>query len=143
MKANKFKPDTTNPVVNESSKDEEEVRYTRIKLDKEHRIVPVVEFAFHDRLPDGSCFGPEVCSVDEIWQQGIGCNVQPVSNTVRILIRPDVSKTDVKKILRKAIEIIDKDRTDWPQETDNFLNNWKKEIEAKRRNKDISDIEAA
>jgi hypothetical protein len=58
---------------------------------------------------------------EDIWDEGIRFNVQPISNSVRILIRPDVAKKEVKRILRKAIKIIDEDKYDWPQETDNYL----------------------
>jgi hypothetical protein len=142
MKANKIKPDATNPVVDESSEDENRLKRVTIEMNEHDRIVPVVVFEFHDRIPEGCCSIP--CPYDDdMWDEGIGVNVQPISNAVRVHIRPDVSKKTVQTILKKLIKIIGQDKYDWPEETDNFLNNWKKEVEAKRRNKDKSDMEAA
>jgi len=129
------------PSMEKASEESTELKYVKIEINEQQRLVPVVQFAFHDRVPDGchdmaeiddDCI-PGSYFGDDIWDEGIGCNVQPVSNTVRVLIRPDVSKQEAINTLIKIIGLINIDELDWGQETDNYLNHWKAQIAEKKR----------
>ena len=135
MKNNKNKSGRLNQPESNVAKDEKPLRHVKFEINEFNRLVPVVQFAFHDRVPDGYCQIPGTHIHEDIWDQCIGCNVQPVSNAVRVLIRPDVSKQDAQEILRKIIKIIDEDKYDWPQETDNYLDRWRKIVEKNKRRK--------
>lgn len=119
--------------VDKASKGEKRLKYAKIELNEQNRIVPVVQFAFHDGIPDERYYVPGIDYDDDIWDEGIGCSVQPTSNTVRVLIRPDVSKAEAKIILTKIIRLIEADESDWGLETDNYLNHWKAKIAEKKR----------
>ena len=97
-------------------------KYVKLEVNEQDRIVPVVQFVFNDSIPDYCYCEPDAAAGNDIWESNIGCNVQPISNTVRVLIRPDVSKQEAKDILTKIIKLIDEDKHDWCQETENYLN---------------------
>ena len=124
MDITKIKQDNSNSFMDETAEEGELPKYVKIEINEHDRIVPVVVFAFHDSIED-----------DGMCDQGIGFNVQPISNAVRILIRPDVSKEEAKIILRAAIRIIDHDRYDWGLETDKYLERCRESIERKNQKK--------
>jgi hypothetical protein len=120
----KIKPDNSNQLKSVTAEEGKRLKYVKIELNEPDRIVPVVVFAFHDALAgddDGMC------------DEGIGFNVQPISNAVRVLIRPDVSKEEAKIILKEIIKFIDQDRYDWGLETDRYLERCREAIAKKNR----------
>lgn len=124
MNSSKVEKDLSKPFMDETKKDNKRLKYVKIEITELDRIVPVVVFAFHDSISDNG-----------ICDQGIGFNVQPISNAVRVLIRPDVSKEEAKIILKEAIRIIDHDRYDWRLETDRYLDRCRESIEKNKRAK--------
>ena len=119
--------------IDEVSEANAELKYVKIEINEQNRVVPVVQFAFHDRIPDGCDDMPNDYFEDDFWDESFGCNVQPVSNTVRVLIRPDVSKQEAINILIKMMWLIDQDKHDWELETENYLNRWEAQIALDKR----------
>ena len=106
-----------------ASEKDGKMKSVHIELKEDDRIVPVVIFAFRDaeRVEDETC------------DEGIGVNVQPIDNAVRVLIRSDISKEQAIDILTKIITVIEHDCYDWGFETDCFLENFRREVEKKNR----------
>jgi len=144
MKTSNIIPETSTPVINEVSEDEKKLKYVRFEINERNRLVPVVVLAFHDLPIDDICSILEPDDEADIFEEGIGFSVQPMSNIVRVLIRPDVPKKTAQKILKIIIKIIGQDKCDWQQETDNYLNRLIKEsTETKRVNQGKSATKAA
>ena len=100
------------------------MKSVQIDLKDDDRIVPTVIYAFRDgeRIEDLNC------------EVGIGVNVQPIDNAVRVLIRPDLTKQQALEILYLIAEIVSNDDSDWHYEVDRFLDDFRREVEKKNMN---------
>ena len=111
-------------IDNEQVDRDSSLKSVQIDLKDDDRIVPTVIYAFRDgeRIEDLNC------------EVGIGVNVQPIDNAVRVLIRPDLTKQQALEILYLIAEIVSNDDSDWHYEVDRFLDDFRREVEKKNMN---------
>ena len=85
------------------------------------RVVPFITFGFYVPLTsDGYIMsGPD--EDGDIWNHNLCFEIQPMAMALRVMIRPDISKTDAIRILNKIIKQIVEDEFDWNQELKDLL----------------------
>lgn len=120
----RIEADMSNPFLDEVT--EEKLREEHIDSDtnNNYKVVPFIEFAFYQALTSDHMLMPGPDDDGDKWRASFEFDVAPLSQAVRVLIRPDVSKKEAKRILRKIIKLIDADDSDWQERVFLIIKNY-------------------